>query len=621
MNLKKIKNYKIFQIVCLLSITIFTIISLTFNLTDPNNIININNPFKVETLTLFIMGIFLYKYYSSFYFKNKKSNYIFKILSVFFSLFMIFGNSYNTLNNWNLIFGNIQVFLISCVMFIGYYFLFNRGINLIFDLICTNKFIRNKAQNNKILNFIFIKHPFISTIIILIICWLPYIVAFYPGILSPDPSNQIKQFFGLDMQYREYVIMLDENVNITNHHPVIHTLILGGCVWIGKLFGSDNLGIFIYSIIQTIMLISLLAYTIYYMKKLNTPIWFRKMTLLIYAFVPVFPFYAMSAVKDVMFSIFVIFYIIQLFDLIRNSNRNIYSNKKILMLVILMLLITLFRNNGIYLILMSFPFLFIIDKKNRLKILITLFCPVILYYSFTNILLPTLKVTPGSIREMLSIPFQQTARYVKEYDSEITDEERKIIDKILGYDDLASRYKPEISDPVKNNFNKYSNKDDLNRYFKVWFKGLIKHPNVYMEATINNTYGYFYPDAKNWYIYYKYDKRLEDTGKFNYHYNSLKPLRDILSGYGKIFPYIPILGIIVSIGFCTWICMITFGFILKIKEYKYLIYLTPVISLVLVCIASPVNTYFRYALGYVFAMPMIISILLYIMDENKEKKE
>lgn len=38
---------------------------------------------------------------------------------------------------------------------------------------------------------------------------------------------------------------------------------------------------------------------------------------------------------------------------------------------------------------------------------------------------------------MLSLPFQQTARFVSEYESEITDEERAVIDRVLIYDQLA----------------------------------------------------------------------------------------------------------------------------------------------------------------------------------------
>ena len=133
MNLSKITSNKIYQKITLVLISIITVISFTFNLTDVNNIINFTNPFKVGTLTLFILGLFLYKYYSTFYFKNRKLSNIFRILSISFSIFMIFGNSYKSIGSWDLIFGNIKVFLISIILFIGYYLFFNRGINLIFD--------------------------------------------------------------------------------------------------------------------------------------------------------------------------------------------------------------------------------------------------------------------------------------------------------------------------------------------------------------------------------------------------------------------------------------------------------------------------------------------------------
>mgnify|MGYP003532061415 CR=1 FL=1 len=37
----------------------------------------------------------------------------------------------------------------------------------------------------------------------------------------------------------------------------------------------------------------------------------------------------------------------------------------------------------------------------------------------------------------------------------MSEEDKLIIDKVLGYDDLATRYEPDLSDNVKNKFNKY----------------------------------------------------------------------------------------------------------------------------------------------------------------------
>ncbi len=605
------------------SINVLNVDSLVKNLTtnvSPSNIeifIKSNGPFKFGTFALLIQGLFFYFLYQKYYFQKKETHYTTKILAILFSLFMIIGNSYKLTNSWSLIFGSTRLFFISIFMFIGYFIFFNASINLLYEYIKTKSKEENVTKN-KVLNFIFNEHPFIITFIILFICYLPYIIAFYPGILSPDPSNQIKQFYGIPTKYKDYSVMIDENVTITNHHPVLHTVILGGLTYFGKTIGSENFGIFIYSILQTLFLITLLSYTISYMKKLNTPIWFRIVSLLIYMFVPIYPLYGMSTLKDVIFAILVIFYIIKLFELIKIANHKI-DIKEIITVIILMLFITLFRNNGIYLVLMSFPFLLIIDKKNRFKLLITLLIPVISYYGFEKVLLPSLKVTPGSVREVLSIPFQQTARYVKYYPDDISEEDKNAIDKILTYDTLAKRYDPEKSDPVKNEYNKYATKDDLKNYFKAWAHGLGKHPNVYIEATLNNTYGYFYPDAKKWYVYYSYDTRLSEDG-IDYHYNNLDEFRNTLSNYAVAFPYIPIIGSIVSIGFCTWLCMLMWVFIMREKKYKYLIYLTPVVSLILVCVASPVNTYFRYTLGYTFAIPILIAIYLWILNKKEEMK-
>ena len=55
----------------------------------------------------------------------------------------------------------------------------------------------------------------------------------------------------------------------------------------------------------------------------------------------------------------------------------------------------------------------------------------------------------------------------------------------------------------------------------------------------------------------------------------------------------------------------------KLKKYKYIIFLMPIISLILVCFVSPVNAYFRYALGVVFSIPIIVSIMYNIISEKR----
>lgn len=531
------------------------------------------------------------------------------ILSLIYSLLILFGNSYMNKGNSSIV---IKNWVLSIIVLIILFIIFRSIILFIFNFIDKYKPKNKKSK----LKDIYDKHTFIISIVTILILWLPYIISFYPTILSPDSSYQIKQYFGIPNKYSSYSIMIDPNVTITNHHPVVHTLLLGSCLKLGNMIGNDNLGLFMYSIIQILILSSVLAFTLYYMKKINTPFRYRIFTLLIYGLVPMFPFYSMTAVKDVIFTSLIILYIILIYHLVKNDVS--LKIKHVLGILLLLLLIIIFRNNGFHVILLSFPFLLIKQKKNFKKLLVIFILFLTLNYSYNNIILPKFKVTPSSVREKLSIPFQQTARYVKY--NKLTKEEYQIYDKVLDMSDLSKRYNPEKSDPVKNKYNKYTTKEELNEYFKYWFKDLFKDPVTYIDATINNTYGYFYPFKTNWYIYYDYDTRIVKDG-FNYHYNSLENTREVLTNLGKSFPYIPIIGLISNIGFNTWVLMFLTMYLVYKKKYMGIIYLIPCYILILVCVASPVNAYFRYAMPYVFAMPVIISLFIdYIKGESYEKK-
>lgn len=537
---------------------------------------------------------------------KKRKNVIVMLLSILLSIFLIVGNSFKKKGSFEFITNHL---IIHTVTFLILIFIFYKVISFLFKKLDNIKW-KESQEFNKIIK-IFNKHPFLFCFIIILICWLPYIISFYPVILSPDPSYQIMQFFHIDNKYSTYSILLDPSVIITNHHPVIHTLLLGSMVKIGTLLGSVNIGLFLYSIIQILILSSTLSYTIVFLKNIKIPKKYLLLCLIIYALTPVFPFYSMSAVKDVIFGSLIILYIISIYQFM---NKKEITFKDMLKELLLMILIILFRNNGFHVILLSFPFL--LFYKNKKQILMIFLLMLTFNITYNKVILPYFKITPSSIREVLSIPFQQTARYVNEYDSELSEKDKKIIDQILEYDTLATRYNPELADPVKNKFNRYYKSEDLKEYFKVWKKGLFKHPITYIEATVHNTYGYFYPFKTNWYFYHKYDTRIVKKG-FDYHYNSLSSERNFLTIIATIFPYIPVIGFLVNIGFNSWILLFMACYLIYQKKYKSLVVLLPSFVLLLVCVASPANTYFRYALPNIFAMTLLFGIFLKDCETKK----
>ena len=72
-----------------------------------------------------------------------------------------------------------------------------------------------------------------------------------------------------------------------------------------------------------------------------------------------------------------------------------------------------------------------------------------------------------------------------------------------------------------------------------------------------------------------------------------------------------------NIGFGTWILLVMGVYLIIFKKNEYLIVLMPLYASVLICIASPANTYFRYAMPYIFANCALVPLLLNSLSKNK----
>ena len=137
-------------------------------------------------------------------------------------------------------------------------------------------------------------------------------------------------------------------------------------------------------------------------------------------------------------------------------------------------------------------------------------------------------------------------------------------------------------------------------------KYLLKEPMCYINATLNNTSGYYYPYKLKWYFYHNYDSRIAEGEKaVNYHYNKLGIIRNSLSNYAIIYPYIPVIGLLSNIGFGLFSVLYLMAHLIEKKNKEFIIVLIPLIISILVCFVGPANTYFRYAMPYLFVLPTL----------------
>lgn len=544
---------------------------------------------KGETEQSFAIVILLIIVYSKIwrkYISGRKC--ITHILAVCFAICMLIGKSFSQMGNIKFIFGDKKQFCIAIIVFLGFYILFDVAITALYVYISEKRKREEKAIKVKWIE----EHYFTFSFLCMLICWSPYILCYLPGSVPHDGYWQLNMAFGINP--------------LTNHHPWVITFIYGIIMRLGRCV-SDNFGIFMIVISFTIIEILCYAFVCISLKKWGASKKVYIGALVFFSIVPVFGGYAQAVIKDNIFSALLALFFTIYIDICMQHETAI-GIKKMIALFLVGILVCLSRNNGVYVVIPSMVCLILYMQKEKSRYVIFMICLVVCYQGIEGCVAPKLGVEKGSVKEMLSIPFQQTARYIKEYPDEVTLKEKNVINAVLSYDGIKENYNPELSDFVKNTFREES-EDKLSEYFKIWFEMFLKHPMVYVEATLNNTFAYYYPFYNqnvlgNYQFYIK--EAPVATGYFDIHYIMPVKIRATVTEYVQTWNKIPGISQIVNSGFYTWILLLLVGYLIYTKRIKgILLLIGPAIN-ILVCIASPVNGLLRYAFPLMACTPLLI---------------
>lgn len=556
---------------------------------------NIDTGNSIIYILLFaILGVSIYK---ALQVKEKRLVICTLIISILFSAFEVIGFSINRAKSLDCIISSKEVFFASIVKFIGIatiiyvviLFLYEKAIPVI-----------NNKENKKIKLFNTNKANFFILWGIIMLAWLPYFLKYCPAIITPDSLDQIYQTQGINV--------------LTNHHPVFHTFIIGIALNIGKLIGNYNVGVAIFTVFQMLSLSAIFAFTLYTMSKKNINNGIKIGTFIFFAFYPIFGMYSITIWKDIPFAIVMLLFILQLVDLIYNEKEFLHSRKKMIFLIISMILVIMLRNNGIYVVLLTIPFLLWFYRKNIKKLLPIAIIPVIFYLLYTGPVFKIFNIKKGSVREALSIPLQQFVRVLKDRGSELTNKQKQSIYNFLPEDDIVQLYDPTLSDPVKACFDdEYFNKNKF-EFITTWAGIVFGYPVEVVEAFLCNNYGYWYPEASNWVVsrvIMENELGIKTTSMIeNKALNFMDELIDNRD--------IPVISFIFSIGFMFWIDLICVMYIIYKKEYKKLLIVIPILAMWLTTIASPVFCEYRYVFSLVVTLPVIIASVNMTLKENKE---
>ena len=461
------------------------------------------------------------------------------------------------------------------------------------------KLMENIKNSKKWIFFTNNKKSIFFVAVLLFIAYLPYLLYYYPGNVLIDSTVQIMQGMGV--------------MEFTTHHPPIHTAIITACVKLGhSITGSYNFGAFLYTLGQTLITCFLFSYTIYYMAKKKVPRCIRIISLLFYAFCPTISFLTITMYKDIPFALSLLALTICMTEMATNIEGFMKHKSRILLTIIAVFLVSIFRNNGLYAVILSIPIILIMVKKQKIKVGAIFVTGILICLFVTGPVYNMCKIKKGSSKEAFSVILQQYARVTKYKGDELSDEEKSNIHKYLPVDNLAELYDPVFADPVKHQFSDEAFKEDKATLFKTYIHFAIKYPGHTIASIVCNSFAYYYPNNLGWGVYKGVDEEyfLEGT---NYGFKE-EPIVNItaLDEVNKFVNTrnVPIVSMFVSIGFLFW--MLVFGVVYCIYTRKYNLILAyiPLLCMWITILASPVFGEPRYVYGLFTCLPLLLGMSL-----------
>lgn len=445
--------------------------------------------------------------------------------------------------------------------------------------------------------------------------WIPYFVAYFPGVYWYDTSWQLMEYY-------------DPSVPFTDHHPFMMTYLYVGFAHIGKaLFNNAIYGLYLLVLVQSLLSTLAIACTVCYTGKYNTP-W--KCRFFIAAFLtlfPIIPMMSMSLAKDTFNTPFFVFFSIAFCELWRTQGEILKSVSFNVFFILDVLAVSLTKKTGMYIIVLALLLLACLVVKHWSCKIATIVLGSVPYLVVGIIvptfILPALHIAPGESNEILAVPMQQVANVVHDHKDDLSAAE---IDKIqqtyhMDIDQLQGAYCWYKADPIKGQ--ELSSKD-VHALITTWMKQLVKHPgdmiagwgglsvawfsfnvasgeerDLSMMLPINNS-KHHYQNIEQYIPWTDNTKAGNAIGRF----------------YADTLSATPIFNIIWQKAFWATIlpCAIMF-LILRSKKNKLnlLMLNLPMFITMLVLFAGPISTHTeatRYVLPMLYIIPLFLSLTL-----------
>lgn len=426
---------------------------------------------------------------------------------------------------------------------------------------------------------------------LLLACWVPVWLAFYPGTFVYDSGTQF-------YTYLDWVL--------NTHHPLLHTILMGFCIMLGidnTADGSATVGLAIYSVVQMALMAGMVGYACHWLRKRGAPLFARVAVTLLFMLFPFYGIWSFSAQKDILFGGLVLVFVLQLVDVWRDGPAALKRPLRVVFFVLAATLMCLMRNNGVYALALLTPFAVALARGVRLRATALLLGCVAAYALANGALIwATEAETTGTI-EMLSIPLQQIARTLRDNPAAKAVDTDGLLDMIYDINP-GDVYVAAVADPVK--WTAYYDEVDANlpQLFSLWLRMGISNPKPYVEAFLEQNLPYYLPGAT---MIYHFDLGVVQIDLYEIQeYSYLPGLRKVIQDYDASLSLFGLPGVrlLSDTAFYVWLAIAGLGYAIHRRQKHWMVAFLFLLAIWATCLIGPVAI-IRYMLGFFYTVPVL----------------
>ncbi len=415
--------------------------------------------------------------------------------------------------------------------------------------------------------------------------WLPVALAFGPLRISADSYNVIQQALG--------------NYPLSDSHPIAYTLLLRPFLLAGQALGSLTAGAYAFGFVQMCFFAGVLSYSLCWLRRQGAPRLYVLLAFLYFTLSPVFAINSITAWKDIPFNALLLLLCLSLYGIADTGGTALQSRGGMARFLGLCLAVCFMRGNGLPIVALAMAAVVLLCRRSWRRWL-ACFLPFVLG---VLLVLGPVYAAFGVTRlggvESAAIPLQQVARAVKN-GAPLTEEQAAVLEEIIPVEDMKAAYVSASPDPIKThpNFSAGAFGTRFGSFMRLWLQLLPTNKQVYLDAWLLQTLGYWKVDFHGWTaLTSEYERPTGIAQHDVWRETAGLPSRDFFAARTGFF----------TLSLLAYVVLFCMAHLVAAGRGRYALALLPMLALWAgLMLGAPAYAEFRYLLLLPLALPVVV---------------